>query len=440
MRKVLITDDSKAVHSYLTIHLDPGLFSLDHAYDGEEAVSLVKKNQYDILLLDWEMPKLAGIDALKAIREFNDKIKIVMVTSKGQKEHIARAFGLGANGFIKKPFDPKLLQNTMQQKAANSDAPQPITVAIKAPLEAAEGKKRILLCDDDSEMLDFLSSLIEEICEAEFVFAMDGEEALNHLEQGLFDAIITDLNMPKLNGMQLIRKIKSDQNHRFTPLYIISGEVDQLIGKYAEKNLVKIINKPFDPEVLITHLESDVLAVSSVPNYHHEIIRCFMETCSDVLQGNFNVYRTGSLSLTPDSWQLEDYSSSLGIIGAGMRGHLLITCNKNFIDDLLYSLFGGDGSMIGDDSISYLGELVNQLGGRFINKLSSVSILSQITIPDSVCSKSKEDLTWLTQVDGIQIPINSATGSCNILLFLEGVRSEKIQRVEPTTIDSEIFF
>ena len=94
---------------------------------------------------------------------------------------------------------------------------------IKLSTEAEDNKKQVLLCDDEQE-LDLMSDVLGELGNIDVSYAHDGEEALDKLQNPNYDAIITDLNMPKVNGMQLIQKIKTDPNHQFTPLYICRVE------------------------------------------------------------------------------------------------------------------------------------------------------------------------------------------------------------------------
>jgi two-component system, chemotaxis family, chemotaxis protein CheY len=106
---ILIVDDSKTVHLMLenTIsHVMKNVVILD-AFDGKEAVDMVELSNIDIILLDWNMPEMTGIEALKVIRANpeNKHIKIAMVTTEAQKDDVRKAISIGLNGYIVKPFD-----------------------------------------------------------------------------------------------------------------------------------------------------------------------------------------------------------------------------------------------------------------------------------------------------------------------------------------------
>lgn len=107
--KVLAVDDSKAVHAFMKNLFEGTEHDLRHAYDGKEAVEQVKNEQPDIVLLDWEMPVMDGVQTLVAIREGGFNMPIVMVTSKNEVSQIVQALEKGANEYVMKPFTKEIL-------------------------------------------------------------------------------------------------------------------------------------------------------------------------------------------------------------------------------------------------------------------------------------------------------------------------------------------
>ena len=104
MLDILVVDDSiiirKAIKKYVT--------SLGHNIAGEaktgiEAVSLCKELQPDLITMDITMPDMNGISAVKNILDFNQDVKIIMVTSHGQEEIVVDSLKAGAKGYILKP-------------------------------------------------------------------------------------------------------------------------------------------------------------------------------------------------------------------------------------------------------------------------------------------------------------------------------------------------
>jgi two-component system chemotaxis response regulator CheY len=112
--KILLIDDSKTIHTYIKGLFDSGKNNFEDAFDGQEGVDKLKSSgPFDLILLDWEMPKLNGIETLKAIREFDTETPIVMVTTKNNPDLIAEAFEYGADEYVMKPFTKDILHEKL---------------------------------------------------------------------------------------------------------------------------------------------------------------------------------------------------------------------------------------------------------------------------------------------------------------------------------------
>jgi DNA-binding response OmpR family regulator len=112
MIQILSIDDSKAVHAFLNGVFEKSPVQLSHAYDGQEGLSLLEESRgagLDLILLDWEMPKLSGIETLAKIRQAGIQTPIIMLTSKNSPEEIGRALELGATEYVMKPFTRDIL-------------------------------------------------------------------------------------------------------------------------------------------------------------------------------------------------------------------------------------------------------------------------------------------------------------------------------------------
>ena len=105
--KVLIVDDSAVMRKVLIGALArDGIVDVAEAADGVEAVKAVKENDYDLVLMDWNMPNMLGIDAVKAIRADGNNVAIIMVTTEAEKTRVIDALKAGANNYAVKPFQP----------------------------------------------------------------------------------------------------------------------------------------------------------------------------------------------------------------------------------------------------------------------------------------------------------------------------------------------
>lgn len=103
-QKVLIVDDEKMIVKGLKFSLEQDGIVVDCAYDGEEAVSYIKDNDYDIVLLDLMLPKFNGYEVCQQVREFSD-VPIIMLTAKGDDMDKILGLEFGADDYVTKPFN-----------------------------------------------------------------------------------------------------------------------------------------------------------------------------------------------------------------------------------------------------------------------------------------------------------------------------------------------
>ncbi|GAA0117375.1 response regulator transcription factor [Clostridium senegalense] len=106
--RVLIADDEKDMVKILDAYFKKEGFETILAYDGECALELLSSNKVDLAILDWMMPQINGIEVCKYIKE-NSDTKVLMLTAKVQNEDEIEALSCGADEYIKKPFDPRIL-------------------------------------------------------------------------------------------------------------------------------------------------------------------------------------------------------------------------------------------------------------------------------------------------------------------------------------------
>lgn len=123
MFKILSIDDSKVVHAILEDSLKGLNCEIVHAYNGKEALSILSQRQdFTVVLLDWEMPVMDGPSTLKELMLAHNNIPVIMLTSKVDADGIARVLSLGAWDYIVKPFTKELLLQKLNALAKQQGA------------------------------------------------------------------------------------------------------------------------------------------------------------------------------------------------------------------------------------------------------------------------------------------------------------------------------
>ena len=116
MFKVLIVDDTKSVHAFVkNLLLKSKEVEVTSVHNGAEAVELLKENdQFDLILLDWEMPVLNGPETFLAIKAMGLRIPTIMMTTKNDPDDIQKMFSAGIDEYLMKPFTIDILFQKME--------------------------------------------------------------------------------------------------------------------------------------------------------------------------------------------------------------------------------------------------------------------------------------------------------------------------------------
>ncbi len=135
LSKVLIVDDSPTMRKVLVRELTKLGFAesnIQEAEDGKEAIRAVRDRQYHLIIIDWNMPNILGIDAVRSIRGAGIKTPILMVTTESERANVISAVQAGANNYLVKPFTSESFRDKVMalleepQKTPPVEAPAPV--------------------------------------------------------------------------------------------------------------------------------------------------------------------------------------------------------------------------------------------------------------------------------------------------------------------------
>ena len=128
MKKILIVDDDAEIRENLAVILKGEGYRTDDAGAAREAIEKAKSDEFDVVLLDFVMPKMSGIDALIEIRKARPKTKVIMITGFATVESAVDAIKKGASDYLSKPVDGARLKAALdraEQQLAAGSAPAP---------------------------------------------------------------------------------------------------------------------------------------------------------------------------------------------------------------------------------------------------------------------------------------------------------------------------
>ena len=105
MYKILVVDDDKEIVKAIEIYLGKENYEIIKAYDGEQALKEIKKNEIQLIILDVMMPKKDGIETLEEIRR-DKNIPVIMLSAKSEDIDKINGLNIGADDYVTKPFNP----------------------------------------------------------------------------------------------------------------------------------------------------------------------------------------------------------------------------------------------------------------------------------------------------------------------------------------------
>ena len=186
MSKVLVVDDEKLIVKGLKFSLEQDGLTVDSAYDGEEALALIRENKYDIVLLDLMLPKMNGYEVCQEVRSFSD-VPIVMLTAKSEDMDKILGLEMGADDYIAKPFRPRELLSRIKSVLRRTGKGDCMTIGnvqidfasgivekngVPVPLSALEYRMLTLLLNNRGRLMP-RTKLLEDIWDAGGDFVND---------------------------------------------------------------------------------------------------------------------------------------------------------------------------------------------------------------------------------------------------------------------------
>lgn len=150
---ILVADDELGMLKIIKAYLEKESMTVLTAKDGQEALDLFYKNKVDLAILDWMMPNIDGIDVCKEIKE-NSNTKVLMLTAKGLIDDEIEALNCGADEYIRKPFDPRVLMIRIKKLIGYSDALNIGKLKIDFRMSKVyKGEEEIILTKTELELL-----------------------------------------------------------------------------------------------------------------------------------------------------------------------------------------------------------------------------------------------------------------------------------------------
>lgn len=157
--KILIAEDEPDMRRIVGLYLRREGYEVSEAGDGEEAWEKLCRESYDLLIADWMMPKMDGIRLCREVRSYSMPVKIILLTAKGETEDEITGLSCGADDYIRKPFEPKILLLRIRKMFQLEDVLKCGVIALNQKNQTAfVGKEEVRLTQKEFLLLQIFMS------------------------------------------------------------------------------------------------------------------------------------------------------------------------------------------------------------------------------------------------------------------------------------------
>lgn len=215
--------------------LDDIGYKIDVANDGYNAIDMISKHDYIMVLMDIKMPGINGVETFKEIKQISPATKVIMMTAYSVDDLVKEALKEGAYGIIYKPLNIDYLLQfiTKLEKDIN-----------------------ILIVDDDPNFCETLKDTLEE-AKYKMAVSNNGQQAIKYIKENEVDIVFIDIKIPVLNGLEIYLAIKKI-NPKVTGVMVTGykyDEVANLVEEALKNDLYTCLYKPLDKGKVIALIE-----------------------------------------------------------------------------------------------------------------------------------------------------------------------------------------
>ena len=259
--RILVVDDEEIAAEHARIVLDEVGIKADTCLDGQTALHMLelqhaKHEPYNLVLLDWKMPEMDGIEVAKEIRQRYDKeTTVIILTSFNWDEIMDEAMHVGVDSFLAKPLFASNVIDEFERIARKNNMS-----LYKEKQRVALKGRRILLAEDVFINAEIMKQVIL-TREAEIDHAENGKIVLEMFEKssiGHYDAILMDVRMPEMDGLEAaaaIRALDRPDAKAIPIIALTANAFDEDVQRSLQVGMNAHLSKPVEPEHLYQTLE-----------------------------------------------------------------------------------------------------------------------------------------------------------------------------------------
>lgn len=223
--------------------------------DGASALQAMRENRPDVVISSMHLPDMTGGDLVVRMRADNwtNGIAFILISSESNPHYLEPVRQSGSSAILGKPFTVEQLKKALSTSLdyLNPDTDK-LDVSSDIDLEAI----KVLLVDDSRSARNFMRRVLENIGIQQFTEAENGKQAVEIIQQQYFDLVVTDYNMPEMDGRELTEYIRTQSWQSTVPILMVSSESNQSrLAAVEQAGVSGVCDKPFEPAMVKRLLE-----------------------------------------------------------------------------------------------------------------------------------------------------------------------------------------
>jgi two-component system chemotaxis response regulator CheY len=243
---VLLVEPSAMQAKLIAGHLQQlGVVSVDVVASGAEALAAMRSNPPGVVLGAMYLPDMTGTELILAMRadEALENLPFVLISSEDRARILEPVRQSGVCAILPKPFTPEMMKASL---LAAID-----WLNVDESLEASGfvlDDLRVMIVDDSPLSRKFIRRVLENLGVRQFIEVENGADAAAEIEETAVDLVVTDYNMPEMDGQALIEHIRGKSWQKSVPVLMVTSETDA--GRLAAVHnlgVVGVCDKPFEP-------------------------------------------------------------------------------------------------------------------------------------------------------------------------------------------------
>ena len=241
---VLLVEPSSAQAKFISKALqEAGLAHNDVVADGNSALQFIMTHQPDLVISAMHLPDMTATELIQSLREDNElgQTAFMLISSETGFEFIDPIKQAGVTAILPKPFEPHQLKRALYN-TLDTLSPRELELD-HIPVEDL----KVLVVDDSNMARKHIRRVLHGIGIDNVVEADDGTTAVPLLDTDFFDFIVTDYNMPQMDGKALLEHIRNNSNQRSIPVLMVTSEGNMgNLAAVEQAGVSGICDKPFE--------------------------------------------------------------------------------------------------------------------------------------------------------------------------------------------------